>query len=360
MITVIGAGPAGCFYASKEHKDDVHIIEEHSKIGFPVSCTGILTDAVREIVKIPNKLIVGKINRFRIISPDGNEIYVDMKKPDLILDREKFDKYMATLAEDNGAKIHLKEEFIGLKKINNEYELTTSKRKYKTNMIVGADGPTSNVAKAAGIYGERKFAYGLQARCKYPKLEQGTTTIFLHYGEFGWIVPEDEKIARVGVIGCHMDSVRRDYNKIMLKAKILEHQSGIVPIYDPKLKIQKDNVYLLGDAAAQVKATTYGGIIYGMLAGKALAEDKQNYERNVRKDLGKDLWLSLKIREAINSMSERQENELVSIFSKKRNNEIISSFDRDFPSKFILKLMLTEPRLWKLGMGILFNRLIRS
>src|SRR3989344_6171094 len=115
MISVIGAGPAGSFYASKE-KNEVHLFEEHKEIGKPVACTGILTDAVENIIKVPEKLIVSKIKRFKITGPNKKSIYIDLKKTNLVLDRAKFDQFLLEKALDNNAVLHLNEKFLGFKK----------------------------------------------------------------------------------------------------------------------------------------------------------------------------------------------------------------------------------------------------
>ena len=79
MISVIGAGPAGSFYASlAAKKDDVYLFEEHKVVGRPVACTGILTDNVSDVIKIPKDLILNKIRRFKIVSPNGIFIYIDL------------------------------------------------------------------------------------------------------------------------------------------------------------------------------------------------------------------------------------------------------------------------------------------
>jgi digeranylgeranylglycerophospholipid reductase len=361
MISVIGAGPAGSYYSSKVKDDDVHIFEEHKRIGIPVACTGILTDSVSSIIKVPKSLVVSRIRKFKITAPDNRSIYIDLNKVNMVLDRAGFDRYLFEQALDNGAKPHLGERFLGYKKIHdnnkNRYIVKTSKKDYASDMIVGADGPRSNVAKAAGIYGSRRFIWGWQARCRFPELEVGTTEIRLNLGEFSWIVPEDEHIARVGVIGLKNNRLQKDYQKILGAAKILEDQSGLIPLYDPHQKLRKgrEDIFLIGDAATQVKATTYGGIIYGLLAGSYLAEDKEKYVSRFNSKLGRDLWISLKMRNLMNRMTERQANELIEIFEKKENKKILSENDRDFPSKFIVQLLMKEAKLWKLGFEIFKN-----
>lgn len=355
MHSVIGGGPAGCFYASKVDAD-VTIFEEHRKIGCPISCTGILTDSINRVMKIPKKLIVSKINQFKITSPKKS-IYVDLKKTNLVLDRAMFDQHLMEKAVDNGATIRSGEKFVGLTKSHKGYKIQTTKGSYHSDVLVGSDGPFSSVAKATGIYGKREFVKGWQARVKMKDLEEGVTEIFLHRGEFSWIVPEDDSIARVGVIGPDNRKLIEDYKRMLGKAKILEDQSGMIPLYNPRQKLRKGNVFLIGDAATQVKATTYGGIIYGLLAAKYLAEDKNTYVKQFNKKLGKDLWMSLQMRKFMNHMTEKQANELLKVFEKKGNNEILAKYDRDFPSTFMVKLLMKEAKLWKLGFGMFKNRI---
>ncbi|MGV8086505.1 MAG: hypothetical protein ACP5N1_02655 [Candidatus Woesearchaeota archaeon] len=362
MISVIGAGPAGSYYSYLSAKNnDLHLFEEHKLVGKPIACTGILTNSVDGIIKIPKELLVAKITRFKIISPNGKSIYVDLKKSDNVVDRASFDQYLFNKAVDNGANIHLDEKFLGYKKVDKQYIIKTTKSSYNTDMIVGCDGPGSQVAKSAGIYGDRKFIQGFQVRAKYPDLEEGTTIIHLNLGEFSWIVPEDDKIARVGVIGVNSPKLRADYNTLIKNATILEHQSGIIPLYNPKQQLRKgkEDIFLLGDAATQVKATTYGGIIYGMLAGSYLAENKESYKKRFNEKLGRDLWMSLKMRDLMNNMDDKQANELIDIFEKQTNSKILSENSRDFPSKFIVQLLMKEAKLWKLGFGIFKNKLIK-
>jgi len=359
MIAVIGAGPAGCYYASLVKDGDVHIFEEHDEVGTPVSCTGILTDSVRRVIgDIPEELVVSRIHRFKMVAPSGKSMYVDLDKVNMILDRAAFDRHLLRRALDNGATLHLGERFIGYSRSGSAYEVRTNRGRYEAEVLVGADGPFSPVARAAGLYRRRSFVAGWQARCRFPGLETGVTEIRLTLGEFSWIVPENDSVARVGVIGPDGPTLRRDYETLLGSSQVIEDQSGIIPVHDPGQKLRKagENVFLIGDAATQVKATTYGGIIYGLLAAQYLAEDPDGYERRMSAKLGRDLWISLQMREFINAMTEEQANELIDIFEKEQNRQIIARHDRDFPSRFIVQLLMKEAQLWKLGFGLLKNR----
>lgn len=359
MIAVIGAGPAGCFYASLVPEGDVHIFEEHDTVGRPVSCTGILTDSVRRVIgEVPERLVVSRISKFKLVAPSGRWLYVDLDKVNLILDRAAFDQHLLERAMANGATLHLGERFLGYTRRGSAYEVHTTRGSYVARMIVGADGPESAVARAAGLYRTRAFVKGLQARCRFSGLEEGVTEIRLALGEFSWIVPENETVARVGVIGPDGESLQADYATLLGGAEVIEDQSGWIPLFDPRQKLRKpgEEVFLIGDAATQVKATTYGGIIYGLIAAQYLAENPRTYEQRMAAKLGRDLWISLQMREFMNAMTDDQADELLEIFQRDRNKRIITRHDRDFPSRFIVQLLMKEAQLWKLGFGLLKNR----
>src|SRR3989338_2112787 len=93
-IAIIGAGPAGSYAAELLAKKgfDVHLFEEHAKIGEPVQCTGIVTNSITDIISLNKEAVVNNISTIRIHAPDNN--YIDFKfgRKNIILDRAKFDK----------------------------------------------------------------------------------------------------------------------------------------------------------------------------------------------------------------------------------------------------------------------------
>ncbi len=177
--------------------------------------------------------------------------------------------------------------------------------------------------------------------------------IFLGYGDFGWSIPENEDVARIGIV-CEGNAKSGDFDRLLAlkQAKVLGHQSGLIPLYHPKVRTSAENVYLVGDAAGQVKASTHGGILYGMIAGQELAralQSKDDYERLWRKRLGFDLWLNLKIHRTLQNFTEKDLNRLVHLFSQEKLKRILSQNVRDFPSKFLAQMLMKEPRLLQFG-----------
>jgi len=101
-----------------------------------------------------------------------------------------------------------------------------------------------------------------------------------------------------------LENFIKNLKKNRKTGEILTKQVGLIPLYDPKFKTEYKfdkfgkNLRLVGDAAGHVKATTGGGIVMGCLAARTITSE--NYEKEWRKKIGKELYLHLKIREVLN------------------------------------------------------------
>ena len=128
-----------------------------------------------------------------------------------------------------------------------------------------------------------------------------------------------------------------------------EHNFTILNNHN-KLVSQDDTVYLVGDAAAQVKTSTHGGIIPGMIAARelsiAITEDK-DYEKLWKKKIGKDLMIHLAIRKVMDNFKGKDCDKLVRLMKQEKVKTLVEEFDREFPSKYALKMVLREPRFLK-------------
>ena len=352
MITIIGAGPAGCHTACLLARagKEVQIFEEHNKIGEPAHCTGIVTSSIKNIIRIKNDLVINEVDKVKIFSPNKKFIELKLKNKNLILDRKKFDNYLADLAVKEGTKIFLGYRFMDYKdkKIRLKYE-SGNEVFSKTGYLIGADGPLSQVARSCNLFGKRRFMTGVQARVKLKN--ENSVEFYPFIGNFSWVVPENEEIVRLGVAA--YDKVKEHFDNFLKlkkidKKKIIETQGGLIPLYNPKIKTERENVFLVGDAATQIKATTGGGIIQGLIGAKCLAEaivKNKDYNREWKKRLARELWLHLKIREILDKFKEKDWNFLINLFNKEKNKGVIEKFDRDHISKFFFRMALNEPKL---------------
>ncbi|MBU0757603.1 MAG: NAD(P)/FAD-dependent oxidoreductase [Nanoarchaeota archaeon] len=359
MISIIGAGPVGNYlaYLLAKNKRKVIVFEEHKKVGEPVQCTGIVSNLFKNIIAPSDSFVVNKVNRVRIYSPEGR--YIELKiKENFVLDRAKFDQHLKEIAEKEGVKFILGAKFIDIMKKNGKIEFKVKKddkiNVIETDFLIGADGPQSRVAKSSAIYTKRKFLLGHQARIKYPN--DNAVEFYPYIGQFAWIVPEDKDTVRIGIASYHRPKPIFDsfLKKLQIKkSSIIEMQAGIIPIYDYKFSFEKKNIFLVGDAACQVKATTGGGIIQGLIGAKSLATaliKKKSYSEILKRKIGLELFFHSQFRKVMDRFSEKDWNELVMLCNKKRMKKLLFEEERDNLIKLGLKAVAVEPRLlryWK-------------
>ena len=336
MISIIGAGPVGNYlgYLLSKNGQDVRIYEEHKVIGKPVHCTGIVTNALNDIVKLSEDFVVNKVDR--IVIRGDNEVELKIKE-NFILDREKFDKHLFEMAKESGVKFSLGKSFKsfedGVMRIDDEC--------VKTDVLIGADGALSKVSKS--VFGfDREYVLGFQARVK-GNFDKNLAEVYLNYGNFLWVVPESEKIARIGIVD--KKDVKSILSKFLNDKEVIEWQGGLIPIFNPRFKLQKENTYLVGDAGGMVKALSHGGIVQGLIGAQELSKsilNNEDYEKLWRNKLERDLVLSLRLRRILDKFNENDYRELIELCKSEKVREMLEN--RDYVSKYFWKLIIKEPR----------------
>jgi flavin-dependent dehydrogenase len=278
--------------------------------------------------------------------------------------RTKFDNHFANLAKQAGAKIHLSHTFIGKEENISHSNSNTSTKptiiikntkdnitiKQTPDIIIGAAGPLSPIAKAFNFYEKsRENYFGIQAIVE-GQFEQGLIDTYFSKdicpGLFAWIVSESKTTARVGVA---TKSNSKHYFDKFLKQnhfKAKEIQAGIIPIYNPKQKLNQDNIYLVGDSSTFVKATTLGGLIPGLMQAKALATSintNQDYKK-LCKPIIRKLKTHLQIRKILDNFSDKDFNYMIKLTSQPRIKKVLQKHTRENPLSLLMELAIKEPR----------------
>lgn len=357
MIAVVGSGPVGNYAAFQLAKagHKVTLYEEHEKIGSPVQCTGIVTPDIHPLLKVKKSTIVNRIRHIDVIGPKEGSFRLRLSEHELILDRTGFDNSIADLASKYDVKIKKGHRFISRTKNKAEFITKDGRKQEKFDILVGADGPVSRVAKSSGLLTRRKHYGAMQATVK-GDFEMGAYQTFFgqDYPEFfGWLVPESEDIARIGL------GTRGNTNPYFMRflkkhigedweKKVIGYQNGLIPIHSPKHRIEKGNTFLIGDAATHVKATTGGGIIPGMKAGIGLAEainEGKDYKRSVWRYAGKELLTHLALRKALDRFTDEDYERLIRLASRPRIKDILETTSREHPTEILMRSLVAEPRL---------------
>jgi flavin-dependent dehydrogenase len=139
--------------------------------------------------------------------------------------------------------------------------------------------------------------------------------------------------------------------------RVIEKQGGMIPIYDPKAEFCKDNVFLAGDAAGFVKATTGGGIIPGLRSAQALLKsslNERNYRFKINRSIKQELALNLFLHNAMNNFSESDWNNIVKTLNHGSAKRSFEDINRDNLKKLAASLAIRKPLLAKYALKMIF------
>ncbi len=341
VVRIIGGGPAG-LWAAKHLGPNCVVYEEHKTIGKPVHCTGLVSKRIDSLLKLPKSLILNRIKGARMFSQGGQVLELTRGREEAyVIDRAGFDAHLAGLASDAGAKI-----VIG-KKAKPEEGVTT----------IAADGAASATRRSLGIHLDVLPSIQYIAKSALFEEPDFVELHFLNSEFFAWVVPEGERVARIGVAGPRCKAVLDNFvQKKLNHFKVVDRQAGLVVVGGPLKKTVYGNVMLVGDSAGQVKVTTGGGIITGMICAEEAARNASNpqdYERAWRSRVGHELKAASMVRSFLSRLEPRDYNALLGF--GERNLDLIRKYgDMDFHSRMVWE-MAKRPSNWPAIAGLLLK-----
>jgi len=273
-VIVVGASAAGLFTAANVARGGrpVRVLESRPRLE-PAARTLIVTDHFRsQMAVVARQSVINEIRRFELFT-DGRSAQIALKKPDLIIERSRLIAALARDARHAGASLCFDSRFLGVganeRGLRLEIESGGKREELHADSLVGADGAASRVARAAG-WPPVDTVPLVQAIVRLPKdCPPDTTRVWFVPDDtpyFYWLIPESAERAALGVIGEHGRDTKRCFENFLEKKKLdpLEWQGARIPVYQGwvpvRRQIGKGEVYLVGDAAAQVKVSTVGGI----------------------------------------------------------------------------------------------------
>ncbi|MFX1327621.1 MAG: NAD(P)-binding protein [Promethearchaeota archaeon] len=363
-VCIIGGSIAGNYlcYLLSNTKFKILVIEEHKEVGLPLQCAGIISQKLNKIIELPSEIILNRVKIAKIVAPSGNFIKISGTENPYIIDRIALDRLFYEKVKDNkNIQYSLGEKFKSFKYIKSNHQklilIETSKRKIKSKMLIGCDGPLSLVAKTLGVKNRNLSA--IQIRIKHHFKENEAVMSFNPRWKelFGWIVPEGNQIYRIGM-ACSKNIAKnfRIFLNILniKKESKIDQQGGLIP-FGLMNSLAFENVLLLGDSACQVKATTGGGIVMLLTAAKYAAYCvkkcfkhnqfsrsyiKKYYESPCKSTIGKELKIHYLIRILLEKFTDNDFKKIFQIIKSSKIENLISIYgDMDFPRSLIFKLI---------------------
>jgi digeranylgeranylglycerophospholipid reductase len=381
---VVGAGPAGSTVAyrlaSAGHR--VVVLEEHPRVGRPVQCAGLVSSRVLELSGA-RATVVRPVRGANVFGPSLRSVEFRAPEPRaFVIDRAGLDIALADRAARAGAEYRTGVRFdarvddgpAGVRlrcrgPDGHDEELVA-------RVVVGADGVASAVARAFRLRRPVEILPAFEAEFPSSPGDPDAVEVYLGRsiapGLFGWWIPDGQGGARVGV-AADADglSARRYYERLV---ELLGRRFG-TPLSSPTSfvasgipvgrvpRIVGPRVVLVGDAAAQVKPLSGGGIFTGIRAaeiaagvvGEALAANDvssrrlEEYPRRFDAELGDEFRRALYLRRLFCRLSDRELDALVDVLrASDLGGTIVAFGDIDFPSHVARQLLRESPGLLRL------------
>lgn len=372
-VAIIGGSAAGFFTSSLLAKQGVPVrVFERGETLEPAARTLIVTQRMRSLLgRAAEGCIVNEIRRFELFT-DGRAATVPLKQPDLIIERRTLIQNLADEARQAGAKVELGRRFHALHPNGRGLVLEVercsdgAREEIHADTVVGGDGATSRVARAAG-WAPIQTVPLMQAIVRLPKnMPADTSRVWFIPQDtpyFYWLIPESPTHGALGVIGETGAATKSRFERFLETHEFepIEFQGARIPVYTGWVPVRRQmgnsSVYLVGDAAGQVKVSTVGGIVTGLRGARGVAEAILNggASRELQ-TLRRELDLHLLLRRTLHDFQQPDYSRLVDLLNDPAKRSL-AEYSRDDAWKILWRVCLSQPRLVLLGLrGLLMSR----
>ncbi len=382
-VLVVGAGPSGSTAARRlaEAGHDVLVLEEHPRVGVPVQCAGLVSARVIELAG-SDRFVLRSVRGATVFGPERAR--VSFRAPAArayVIDRAGLDRHLAEAAARAGARYATGTKFDRLEPDDGAAiavlrGLDGTERRVRARLVIGADGVASAVARAFRLRRPVEILPAFEAEIPGAGGDPEEVEVDLGRsiapGLFGWSIPEPDGGARIGVAAEADGTPARRYFERLVdrigarRGRRLPGPTSLIVSGIPigaVPRISGEGVLLVGDAAAQVKPLSGGGIFTGMRgaefaaatahaalsAGDVSAARLAEYDARWRRELGEELDRALYLRRLFRRLSDAELEKVVAALDRAELTGTIVAFgDIDFPTGVARALFRQSPSLVRL------------
>lgn len=316
-FVVVGAGPAGSRFSRQAARAGHEVLcLERGEVGTPLACSGHVSTDIWQFTPdgAREELLENEISgaRFHVGGP-GSDDHLFYKDETIsnVIDRVELDRTLARAAREAGADVREHHSVVGVEDERKSVSVTTrtpdGKETFRARMVAGCDGPVSRVRRELDMDEPGEKLQGILAFSD--ERDPGAhVDVHLTVPEFfAWRIPRNEAGVEYGLAAAPGENATELFERFIdgYGIEVGETCAGMIPIGPPK-RVTSNRAFLIGDAAAQTKPFTGGGLVYGMTAaGHAVREiDPRNpatldeYEKAWRDDLSAEIRLGHWVRRA--------------------------------------------------------------
>lgn len=295
-LLIVGAGPAGAVAAREAKRAapalDVLLLERDRAVGAPVRCAEGVGDAGLREFADPDGApwVARKISKVIFWAPDDTEVKVAERDVGWVLDRTRFDAFLAAEAVAAGAAVRVGTEARAMRRENGGWAVAVrgpaGEETIRAKVVIGADGVETMVGRWAGL-DTRVPARDMESCAQYvvQGIDFDPDAIYLQFGDsiapggYAWVFPKGVGVANVGLglVALKADGRNaRQYLDAWIERRYPRgartgYTVGGVIVHTTIKQTYGDGVLVAGDAAHMINPLSGGGIVNAMKAGRLAA-----------------------------------------------------------------------------------------
>jgi len=301
-VAVVGGGPAGSSAAEVLVKAGIDTYLFERKLDNAKPCGGAIPLCMVDEFDLPPEIIDRRVRKMKMISPSNIEVNIGstLKDGEYIgmCRREVLDGFLRDRAEKLGTKVingtvhklqlpdNDKDPYILHYADHSKEGLQGEAKTLKVDMVIGADGANSRVARAIDA-GDYNYAIAFQERIRIPddKMAYYEELAEMYVGDdvspdfYAWVFPKYDHVAvGTGTMRPNQARIKELQKGIRTRAakrieggEIIKVEAHPIPEH-PRPRRVVGRVALVGDAAGTVTKSSGEGIYFAAKSARMCAE----------------------------------------------------------------------------------------
>ncbi len=300
-VAVVGSGPAGSSAAETLAKAGIETYLFERKLDNAKPCGGAIPLCMVSEFDLPPEIIDRRVRKMKMISPSNVEVDININKEEEYIGmcrREVLDGYLRDRAAKSGAQLingtvhkldiptNNADPYTLHYADHSEGNPVGTAKTLKVDMVIGADGANSRIAKAIDA-GDYNYAIAFQERIRLPadKMAYYEDLAEMYVGNdvstdfYAWVFPKYDHVAvGTGTMRVNQATIKQLQAGIRKRAarklaggEIIKVEAHPIPEH-PRPRRVVGRVALVGDAAGTVTKSSGEGIYFAAKSARMCAE----------------------------------------------------------------------------------------